>query len=191
MDWLAFMEKKRNELANTGHIMDNETFITHLLNSLPQAEFEGAILVIKERLRSSSCNLAQVEQLLEDKYLSMKFVKGWEEEEDNYALFASPAKKQGHKNSLMDYVATVERLDTRQRIVLTRKARKKRTQKTNLTKRRHKNLKRTVKERARPICQKLNVIIVEKWVILLRTAQRHAKTLILLEKMSKTGNSPN
>ena len=32
MDWLAFMEKKRNELVNTGHIMDNETFITHLLN---------------------------------------------------------------------------------------------------------------------------------------------------------------
>ena len=48
MDWLAFMEKKRNELANTGHIMDDETFITHLLNSLPQAEYEGAILVIKE-----------------------------------------------------------------------------------------------------------------------------------------------
>ena len=97
MDWLAFMEKKRNELANTGHIMDNETFITHLLNSLPQAEYEGAILVNKERLRSSLCDLAQVEQLLEDKYLSMKYVKGWEEEEDNYALFASPAKKKGQK----------------------------------------------------------------------------------------------
>ena len=95
MDWLAFMEKKRNELANTGHIMDDETFITHLLNSLPQAEYEGAILVIKERLRSRSCRLAEVEQLLEDKYLSMKYVKGWEEEEDDYALFASPAKKKG------------------------------------------------------------------------------------------------
>ena len=97
MDWLAFMEKKRNELANTGHIMDNETFITHLLNSLPKAEYEGAILVIKERLRGRSCRLAEVEQLLEDKYLSMKYVKGWEEEEDDYALFASPAKKKGQK----------------------------------------------------------------------------------------------
>ena len=37
MDWLAFLEKKRTELANTGHIMDDKTFITHLLNSLPQA----------------------------------------------------------------------------------------------------------------------------------------------------------
>ena len=89
--------EKRNELANTGHIMDDETFITHLLNSLPQAEYEGAILVIKERLRSRSCDLAEVEQLLEDKYLSMKYVKGWEEEEDDHALFASSAKKKGHK----------------------------------------------------------------------------------------------
>ena len=97
MDWLASMEKKRNELANTGHIMEDETFITRLLNSLPQAEYEGAILVIKERLRSRSCDLAEVEQLLEDKFLSMKYVKGWEEEEDDYALFASPTKKKGHK----------------------------------------------------------------------------------------------
>ena len=72
--------------------MDDETFITHPLNSLPQAEDKGSILVIKERLRGSTCDLAQVEQLLEDKYLSMKYVKGWEEEEDDYALFASPAK---------------------------------------------------------------------------------------------------
>ena len=35
MDWLAFLERKRPELVNTGHIMDDETFITHLLNSLP------------------------------------------------------------------------------------------------------------------------------------------------------------
>ena len=74
MDWLAFMEKKRNELANTGHIMDDERFITHLLNSLPKADYEGAILVIKARLRSRSYELAEVEQLLDDKYLSMKYI---------------------------------------------------------------------------------------------------------------------
>ena len=44
--WLAFMEKKCTELMNTGHRMDDETFITHSLNSLPQSEYEGAILVI-------------------------------------------------------------------------------------------------------------------------------------------------
>ena len=29
MDWIAFMEKKQSELRNTGHIMSDETFITH------------------------------------------------------------------------------------------------------------------------------------------------------------------
>ena len=65
-----------------------------------------------------------------------------------HSLLALP-KRKSTKNSLKDAVATVVRLDTRQQIVLTRKARKKRTQKTNLTKRRHKKLKRTVKETAR------------------------------------------
>ena len=53
MDWIAFMEKKRAELMNTGHIMSDETFITHFLNSLPQTVYEGAILVIKDKLRRS------------------------------------------------------------------------------------------------------------------------------------------
>ena len=100
-------------------------------------------------------------------------------------------KRKGRKNSLKDDVATVERLDTRQQTVLTRKARKKRSQRTNPTKKRHKNLKRIVRERERPIRQKLNVIIAVKWVILLGTARSHAKMLILVEKVSKTENSAN
>ena len=134
MDWLAFLERKRTELVNTGHIMDDETFITHLLNSLPQAEYKGAILAIKEKLRRISYDLAEIEQLLEDKYQSMKYVKGWEEEEDDYALFASPANKKGHKNSLKDDVAIVESLDTKQRIAPIRKVVRKRALKTNLKK---------------------------------------------------------
>ena len=134
MDWLAFLERKRTELANTGHIMDNETFITHLLNSLPQAEYEGAILAIKEKLRRGLHDLAEIEQLLEEKYQSMKHVKGWEEEEDDYALFASPAKRKGHKKSLKNDVAIVESLDTKQQIVPTRKVIKKRALKRNLEK---------------------------------------------------------
>ena len=66
MDWLAFLERKKTELANTRHIMDDEIFITHLLNSLPQAEYEGAILAVKERLRRCSYDLAEIEQILED-----------------------------------------------------------------------------------------------------------------------------
>ena len=97
MDWITFMEKKRAELMNTGHIMDDETFITHLLNSLPQTEYEGAILVIKDKLRKGTVEIPEIEQVLEDKYLAMKHAKGWEEEEDDYALFASPSNKKGSK----------------------------------------------------------------------------------------------
>ena len=98
MDWLAFMEKKRAELMNTGHIMDDETFIAHLLNSLPQSEYKGDILVIKDKLRKGPVELPEIEQVLEDKYQAMKHAKGWEEEEDDYALFAIPSKKafKGH-----------------------------------------------------------------------------------------------
>ena len=56
MDWISFMEKKRAELMNTGHILDDETFITHLLNSLPQTEYKGAILVIKKAQKRNSRN---------------------------------------------------------------------------------------------------------------------------------------
>ena len=46
-------------------------------------------------------------------------------------------------------MATVERLDTWQQIVLTRKARKNRTQKKNLTKSRHKKPKKDSKEKGK------------------------------------------
>ena len=99
MDWITFMKKKRAELMNTGHIIDDETFITHLLNSLPQTEYEGAILVIKDKLRKGTLEIPEIEQVLEDKDLAMKHAKGWEEEEDDYALFASPSNKKGPKKA--------------------------------------------------------------------------------------------
>ena len=124
MDWITFMEKKRAELMNTGHIMDDETFITHLLNSLPQSEYKGAILVIKDKLRKGTVEIPEIEQVLEDKYLAMIQAKGWEEEEDDYALFASPSYKKGQRKHSKDAVDTVENLDTKQLIVPTRKATK-------------------------------------------------------------------
>ena len=99
MDCLTFMEKKRTELMNTGHIIDDETFITHVLISLPQSEYEGAILVIKDKPRKGSVELPEIEQVLEDKYQAMKHAKDWEEEEDDYALFASLSNKRGPKKS--------------------------------------------------------------------------------------------
>ena len=76
MDWITFMEKKRAELMNTGHIIDAETFIIHLLNSLPQTEYKGAILIIKDKLRKGTVEIPEIEQVLEDKYLAMKHAKG-------------------------------------------------------------------------------------------------------------------
>ena len=75
MDWLAFLEKKCTELMNTGHMMDEEMLIRHLLNSLPQSEYEGAILVIKDKLRNQDVGLPEIEQILEDKYQAM-FILG-------------------------------------------------------------------------------------------------------------------
>ena len=99
MDWLAFMEKKHTELMNSGHRMDNETFITHLFNSLPQSEYKGAILIIKDKLRNGYVGLPEIEQILEDKYQAMKHANGWDEEEDDYALFASPSNKKKPKKA--------------------------------------------------------------------------------------------
>ena len=98
MDWLAFLEKK-TELVNTGHKMDDEIFITHSLNSLPQSEYERTILVIKYMLRKGEVELPEIEQILEDKYQAMKHVKGWDKEEDDYALFTSQSNKKKPKKA--------------------------------------------------------------------------------------------
>ena len=136
--------------------MDDETFILHLFNSLPQAEYEGAILAIKERLRRGTNDLPEIEQILEDKYQSMKYVKGWDEEEDDYALFASPNNKKGHKNSLREDVAIVESLDTKQQIAPTGKVSRERVLRVKLKKKGCKRLKGTIKDRERWICPEIN-----------------------------------
>ena len=79
--------------------MDDETFITHIMNSLQQTEYEGAILVIKDKLRKGPVEITEIEQFLEDKYPAMKHAMGWEEEDDDYALFASPSNKKGPKKA--------------------------------------------------------------------------------------------
>ena len=57
--------------------------------------YEGAILVIKDKLRKQTVEIPEIEQVLEDKYQTMKQAKGWEEEENDYALFLQvpPTKK--------------------------------------------------------------------------------------------------
>ena len=86
----------------------------------------------------------------------MKFVKGWEEEEDDYALFASPAKKKGQKKQFKGRFGYCGEIGHKAANCPDKKARKKRALKTNLTNKRHSNLKRMAKERAKEICQKYN-----------------------------------
>ena len=79
--------------------MSDETFITHLLNSLPQSVYKRAILIIKDKLRKGTEEITEIEQILEDKFQAIKQANGWEEEEDDYALFASPPSKKGTKKA--------------------------------------------------------------------------------------------
>ena len=140
--------------------MDDEMFIAHSLNSLPQSEYEGAILVIKDKLRKGKVELPEIKQILEDKYQAMKHVKGWDEEEDDYALFTSNPTRKSTRKHLRDIVGTVENLDIKQLNVPLKKVTKIRAQKENLSTKRNRVLKVTTKERDIRICQKLNVLIV-------------------------------
>ena len=55
--------------------------------------------VIKDKLRRSILEITEIEQILEDKFQAIKQAKGWEEEEDDYALFVSPSNKKGPKKA--------------------------------------------------------------------------------------------
>ena len=49
-DWRAHMERKTNDLENAGHEMDDETFLTHIMASLPEEEYQATILTLKAKL---------------------------------------------------------------------------------------------------------------------------------------------
>ena len=85
-DWMAHMERKRNELENAGHEMDDETVLTHVMASLPQEEYQTTLLILKARPREDDLMIQEAETLLDDKYEAMKEVKGWTEDGDELAL---------------------------------------------------------------------------------------------------------
>ena len=154
MDWITFMEKKRAELMNTGHIMNDETFITHLLNSLPQTEYEGAILVVKDKLRKGPVDIPEIEQVLEDKYQAIKHAKGSEEEEDNYALFASPPSKKGPKKAFKGCCCYCGEFGHKAADCPNKKSNQNKGQKPKTSKRKNNSVKGTPKAKDISICQK-------------------------------------
>ena len=60
-DWMVHMERKRNELENAGHEMDDETFLTHVMASLSQKEYQDTILTLKARLREDDLTIEEAE----------------------------------------------------------------------------------------------------------------------------------
>ena len=189
MDWITFMEKKQAELMNSGHIMDDETFITHLLNSLPQTVYEGAILVIKDKLRKGPVEIPEIEEVLEDKYQAMKHAKGWEEEEDDYALFASPSNKKGPKKAFKGCCGYCGEYGHKAANCPNKKSNQNKGQKSKTQQKKKQQGKGDSKGKGHIyICPKLNGLIVENMGILPMTARKHAVTLILLEKVSKRTN---
>ena len=90
-------------------------------------------------------DIPEIEQVLEVKYQAMKLAKGWEEEEDDNSLFASPPNKNGPRKLSKGVVATVVNLDTKQLIVPTRKAIKTRVRNQKTSKRKNNRVKGTPK----------------------------------------------
>ena len=185
MDWSAFFEKKRSELMSTGHIMSDETFITHLLNSLPQTVYEGAILVIKDKLRKGIVGITEIEQILEDKFQAMKQAKGWEEEEDDNDLFVSPSNKKGPKKAFKGRCGYCGEFGHKAAECPNKKSNQNKGQKPKNQQKKKIGVKGTPKAKDILICQKLSAIIAENFDTLQGTAQKHAITLILLKKVSK------
>ena len=49
------------ELINAGHYMNNKTFLTYVLMSLPQEEYQAMILVLKHKLRKGTLTIEEAE----------------------------------------------------------------------------------------------------------------------------------
>ena len=188
MDWIAFMEKKRAELMNTGHIMSDETFITHVLSSLPQTVYEGAILVIKDKLRKSILEITEIEQILEDKFQAIKQAKGWDEEEDDYALFVSPSNKKRPKKAFKGRCGYCGEFGHKAVDCPNKKSNQNKGQKPKFQQKKKQWGRGDPKAKDILICQKLSAIIVENLDILPGIARKHATTLILLKKVSKVAS---
>ena len=189
MDRLTFMEKIQTELVNTGQSMNDETFITHFLNSLPQSEYEGAILITKDKLRKGPVELPESEQILEDKYQAMKHAKGWEKEEDKYALFASPSNKKKPKKALKGRCGYCGEFGHKAANCPNKKRNQNWGQKTKTQKKKKQCGKGDSKGKGHfRYVQKIKCFNCREYGILPVTAQKCVIMLILLEKVSKRVN---
>ena len=147
---VGFLRKEIHGIGKSGHKMDDETFITHLLNSLPHSEYEGAILVIKDKLRD--VELSVIEKILDDKYQAMKHVEGWDEEEDDYALFTSQSNKKKPKKAFIGCCGFCGEFGHKAADCPNKKSNQIRAQRAKMSTKSNVVLKETLKERVIRIC---------------------------------------
>ena len=117
-DWMAHMERKRNELENPGHEMDDETFLAHVMAFLPQEEYQATILTLKTKLREDDLTIEEAETLLDEKYEEMKEFQGWTEDGDELALLVVSHISRKHSKDNVDIVVNMV---TKQLIVVKEK----------------------------------------------------------------------
>ena len=60
---MANMERNRNELENAGHEMDDETYLTHVMASLHQEDYQATILTLKAKLREDDLMIEDSETI--------------------------------------------------------------------------------------------------------------------------------
>ena len=171
---------------NTGHRMDDETFITHLLNSLPQSEYKGAILVIKDKLRKGHVELSEIGQVLEDKYQAMKHAKGWDEEEDDYALFASPSNKKKAKKAFKGCCGYCGEFGHKAADCPNNQSNQNKGRKAKNQHKKKQSAKGDSKGKGQIDMSKIKCFNCREYGHFPVTAQKHTTMLILLKKVSKT-----
>ena len=164
--------------------MDDETFIAHLLNSLPQSEYKGAILVIKDKLRKGPVELPEIEQVLEDKYKAMKHAKGWEEEEDDYALLTSPSNKKKPKKAFKGYCGYCGELGHKAADCPNKKSNKKRVRKQKHSKRKSRMERGLQRQRT---FKYVNVLIVENMGIFSRDCLKSCNNANIAQESEQKG----
>ena len=129
--------------------------------------------MIKDKLRKGDVELPEIEQILEDKYQAMKHVKGWDEEEDYYALFTSQSNKNKPKKAFKGHCGYCGEFGHKAADCPNKKSNQNKDSKGKQSTKRNTVLKETIKERDIGISQKLNVLIVVNMDILDEIVQKH------------------
>ena len=164
-------------------------FIAHLLNSLPQSEYEGVIFVIKDKIRNGNVQLPEIEQILEDKYQAMKHVKGWDKEEDDYALFTSQSNKKKPKKAFKGCCGYCGEFGHKAADCPNKKSNQNKGSKgKNEHKKKH-STKGDHKGKGHKDMSKIKCFNCGEYGHLHEIVQKHMIMLILLKKVSKTRKS--